>query len=139
MLVCLLNSTTTSIDMKGSVLEYNPSECQLTVEHAYPGNATSTPRAVVDVNVILETANSQELRDGSWINVIGYLQHVPDLQGRRQQRRNSTGGKGDDQLAVVQAVLIWDAGAIRASEYEKVMEEHRKVQREARQLHAKYG
>jgi hypothetical protein len=122
-----------------SVFEYNSGKGQLTVEHAYPYDAASTPRAVIDVNVILEITNSQLLRNGSWINVIGYVQHVPDVQGRRQQRGGSTGESRDDQLTVLQAVLVWDAGAIRVSEYEKVMEEHRKAQREARQVHAKYG
>ncbi len=118
-----------------SVFEYDATKGQVHVEHAYPVTMTPTPRAVIDVNLVLETFQGDMLENGRWINVIGYV------KGRQQTQETSTGRSLEADLphlleiVLVQAVLVWDAGAMRVDEYEKTVEAQREVWRKTRHLH----
>lgn len=116
-----------------SVFDYETAKGCLHVEHAYPHNVVPTPRAYVDVNLVLETVSSKLLQSGSWVNLIGYVKSEPIVRGRPKRTR-------PDPMEVhsvpeIQAVLLWDAGIIRAEDYESTMEEQRSVQKQIRHLH----
>lgn len=73
----------------------------------------------VDINAVLETVTSEELRVGAWVNVLGYV------------RRSKNAG----ETIYVEAVMVFPAGAIALGEYERIlyesMEVERRVQRPA--------
>jgi len=90
---------------------------------------------MVDVNLILETVKSELLENGRWVNVIGYVQSTAQAHSRVKRRTPEADGHKDQREVMVQAVLMWDAGAIRANEYEKTMEAQREAWRKTRHLH----
>jgi Telomere capping, CST complex subunit len=90
---------------------------------------------VVDVNLVIETVESGLLDNGSWVNVIGYVQGGPQLQNKAKTKRSGIPSRNTGHKALVQAVLIWDAGAIKANEYEKTLEQQREARRKTRNLH----
>ena len=69
---------------------------------------------------------------GTWINVIGYTLALPRLT---RTRNMSSARDGGQQAALLQAVLIWDAGAVRAGEYENTLSEQRCVQEQLLAAH----
>ena len=74
------------------------------------------------------------LETGRWINVIGY---VKDLQQTHKATTTTSlvaRSPWDLGLVLVQAVLIWDAGAVRVNEYEKTMEAQREAWRKTRHV-----
>lgn len=90
---------------------------------------------MVDVNLVLETVQSELLHNGSWVNVLGYVQGGPQMQTKAKTKRSEIPPSNIGREAMVQAVLIWDAGAIRANEYEKTMEQQREAWRKTGHLH----
>ena len=121
--------------MDHSVLEYDVMKGHLLVEHAYPTDTEPTPKALIDVNIILGTIKGAMLETGSWINVIGYV------KGRQQTQKVTTGKSLEANLprmsgeVLVQAVLVWDAGAMQINEYEKTMEAQREAWRKMKHVH----
>lgn len=119
--------------MSQSVLEYEVERGRLHVEHAYPHDAVPTPSAHVDIDLVLESLNDATLRNGAWLNVIGY---VKNGEGTRMKRRKSTkDNKTDSPEILVQAILIWDAGSVNVDIYEKTIEMNRQALRDARKVH----
>ena len=106
----------------------------LLVEHAYPTDAKPTPRAVVDVNLVLETIKGEILENGRWINVIGYVRSGKERYDRRKKKADVS-RKDMIQDVLVQAVLIWDAGIMRPQDYEKTMEAQREAWKTTRHVH----
>ena len=86
--------------------------------------------ALVDVNLLLETIERENLEIGAWVNVIGYVGGVSrgeeaGLLGRNQSSKlkhvdADTGGK--TVKVEVQAVMVWSAGAVKTSDYERAIE-----------------
>lgn len=113
----------TKVRFLSYVIDYDHKTGLLIVEHDYPRSKSSktTTKATVDINLILENTNLELLQPGSWINVIGYVRSKPTPNSRRL----STGRKkAVAELPEIQAVLVWNAGAIQVDKYEKTMEEH---------------
>jgi len=102
----------------GYVTEYNTHQGSLTVEHAYPEDAQPTPRATVDVRLVLETVTARDLQVGRWLNIIGYIVSDP---WARKRKRLSVSNSLTTEETLVQAILIWNAGAIRLANYEPVL------------------
>lgn len=102
-----------------SVREYSTRTGYLLVEHAYPEDSVHSPRAYIDVSLVLESAKSELKHDGMWLNVLGYV-----------RRNASTGphrGSSEPLLPLVQALLIWDAGALDVKSYERVLQQQMDV------------
>ena len=118
---------------KVSVFEYETAKGRLYVEHAYPRDTVPTPRACIDVNLVLETVSSQLLQNGNWINIIGYVQGGPEIRGKSKKTRPGTWHAYSEPE--VQGVLIWDASNIRVEDYQITLEEQRRVQSQIRHLH----
>lgn len=105
------------------MVRYDIPDARLLLEHAHhqgPGPA----RVYVDVNLILESTKPATLQNGCWVNVIGYTQGTP-IHGRAKR---GLANQATPAVACVQAILIWDAGAISLSDYENTLEEQRRVQ-----------
>jgi hypothetical protein len=84
----------------------------------------------VDVNLVLESTDRTSLQPGAWVNVIGYTCSSPSID----QARSSKYTRYKSGAAVLQAILIWNAGPVRAEDYEKVLQEQRNTQQKI-----KYG
>jgi Telomere capping, CST complex subunit len=100
----------------------------LLLEHAYPIDIHQVPAVKVDINLILESANSLDLQTGAWLNVIGYVvRQSPKLW--EPPRLNSDAPKLG--LNMVQALVIWSAGALRIGDYERTLLLHQQTAKEA--------
>lgn len=97
----------------------------LEVEHKYPRNSVGQvcTSAVVDINLVLETINRPLLQAGSWINVIGYLQSISTNE-RASSSKSMRCSDVSSVLPKVQAVLVWDAGAVKLDKYEATIQQH---------------
>lgn len=113
----------TKVRFLGCAIDYDDSTGRLIVEHKYPRDTSSKlpMRAIVDINLLLDTIKTDALPTGSWINIIGYLQHtsLPKTRVSSSGRRRTV-----QDLPRVQAILMWNAGAVRVEEYEKTLEDH---------------
>lgn len=115
--------TTSKVRFLCCVLDYDIETGHLLVEHNYAPTAThrSNTRAAVDAKLILEIVDQTCLQKGAWINVIGYIEHLP--KSRSQKSRKPLNDIDILGLPRVQAVLMWNAGAIHVDKYEKTMKE----------------
>ena len=112
------HATGSKVRFLGCVNSYDRQNGTLELTHAYPSPTNGLIiRAIVDVNVILETMKRDDLETGAWVNVLGYV------QGRQ---RNA----GDGAVCIgVQAIMIWGAGSIRLGKYETTVSERLAVER----------
>ena len=83
----------------------------------FPATAEDTPTATVLIQGILEGINHELLEVGSWLNVVGYIQR-PVLRSETKPRKRKHVAE-TASTAIVNAVMIWSAGAIRTDKYEK--------------------
>ncbi|KAJ9654329.1 hypothetical protein H2198_006627 [Neophaeococcomyces mojaviensis] len=106
------------------IVDYDDEKGCLTVEHKYPRNVSGAyvTTATIDVNLVLETAKSN-LKEGVWLNVIGYVQDAGN-KGRRQSNLGRRSSVMNTLLPHVQAVLVWDAGALHVDQYERILKKH---------------
>lgn len=111
-------------------MDYDVAKGRLLLEHAYPKQARPTPRVCVDVNLILESVHPLALSRGSWINIIGYTQET-SLQNRKKSEQLQP---RKDEVVLVQAILIWNAGSLRIEDYEITIEDQRAAQRQLRTI-----
>jgi hypothetical protein len=91
-----------------SVNDYVVNTATLRLKHKYPTSGSSTV-ANVNVEHVLERLKHHELDIGTWLNVIGYVEHRKE--------------KG----VFVQAVTVWDAGDVNLEAYEKAIEKRKQV------------
>ncbi|EXJ59718.1 hypothetical protein A1O7_03864 [Cladophialophora yegresii CBS 114405] len=104
----------TKVRFLGCIVQYDSARSRILLEHAFPKDISPVPSIWVEITLILETTDSTTLAIGTWINVIGYVQATPQLIRRKS-------GERIPRAAQLQAVLIWDAGAVRIGEYENTL------------------
>ncbi|PWY76282.1 hypothetical protein BO70DRAFT_318502 [Aspergillus heteromorphus CBS 117.55] len=112
----------------GCVQTYHVRTGHLVLEHNYPPRKASQepPSVSVDINAILETVTSEELRVGAWVNVLGYV---------RRRRRRSIAEKRETASSVyVEAVMLFAAGAVSLGEYERILQDSLEVERRVRRV-----
>ncbi|PLB46882.1 hypothetical protein P170DRAFT_511551 [Aspergillus steynii IBT 23096] len=99
----------------GCVRTYSVPTGRLILEHNYPRRKSTSdvPTVSVDINAVLETVTSEELRVGAWVNVLGYV------------RRSMIAG----ETIYVEAIMVFAAGAIALGEYERILHESMEVER----------
>ncbi|KAH7356604.1 CST complex subunit Ten1 [Rhexocercosporidium sp. MPI-PUGE-AT-0058] len=114
--LCLLSdlgrfSLGSKVRFLGCVTNYSTKTAILTLEHNLPpGNLL---KALVDVNLLITTLNSNETQIGEWVNVMGYI----------------TGGEkwkiiGGEKVEVgVQALVLWSAGPFDLARYERSLDQ----------------
>jgi hypothetical protein len=92
-----------------SVTNYSTKTALLTLEHNHPsGNSL---KALVDVNLLLNTLKSEETRIGAWVNVIGYIE--------RKKQNVSTTNEGELRI---QALVLWSSGPFNLDNYERSLD-----------------
>ena len=98
----------------GCVTEYSKKTATLTLEHNHPtGNGI---KALVDLELLLNTLKTSETQVGEWVNVIGYTALSKD-------RNDSTKlcVKPAPSVAV-QALVLWSAGPLKLDGYERSLD-----------------
>lgn len=91
------------------------------MEDPFPAN-THIPAVVVNIQHMLEGIDHDLLRIGAWINVMGYVQSLPE----------SWNGEGHPmpkkqiklKITFVQASMVWSAGAINYAHYVDAVEDY---------------
>ncbi|KAK4139867.1 CST complex subunit Ten1 [Dichotomopilus funicola] len=113
--LCLLSSLPTKyvgdkVRFLGCVVSYSTVSGVLALEHRIPGESHSVT-AQVDVNMVLQSLGSEQIRTGEWVNVIGYITEIAPStdDGERDSRRTTV---------QAQAVLLWSAGPFDLRRYE---------------------
>jgi hypothetical protein len=110
------------------------------MEHNYPRSKTAPSSVSVDINAILEDLTAEELRVGTWLNVVGYVREselVPPLSppssfpstrgdaNRPNQRLSAI----PPRPVYVEAIMVFPAGAISIGEYERILCNSQHVER----------
>jgi hypothetical protein len=102
-----------------SVVNYEVSTGFLLLEYSFQQNILPTPQASVDVRLVLESVNAHDLQRGSWLNIIGYLRRP-----EQRQKKTTSSNTNDIQrpeIPIVQAIIVWSAGAIKVENYETAL------------------
>lgn len=94
-----------------SITNYSTKTAILTLEHNYPPGQTL--RALVSIDLILNTVKSHETRIGEWVNVMGYIQSKPI-----HPVVNESG-------VAVQAIVLWSSGSFNLQTYERSLDQQR--------------
>lgn len=130
----------TKVRFLGCVTSYTLSTGTLTLQHAYPPPLHPCANVQVDAKLLLENMNGTDCRVGEWVNIMGYIEwgasktRAPqDLEeGKRTRKRKPKAEdvvkRGDE--VNVQAVMLWSAGAIKLGEYEKHLEDRKRLELE---------
>lgn len=132
----------TKVRFLGCVTDYSQTSGTLVLQHAYPPAPSQCARVLIDVNLLLENLKSTDTRIGEWVNVMGYIerqggtsQAPRELDGRVRSRKRKPGVDAVNQWnggeVKVQAIMLWSAGAIKLSEYEKSLEGRKRREEES--------
>lgn len=116
---------TTTDSKPCSVVDYEVSTGSLFLEHSFPQHELPTPKASVDVRLVLEAIKAHDLQRGGWLNVIGYVRKL------EQRQKKTTSSKTDDVkitvAPIVEAIVVWGAGAIKVADYEEALVRQREI------------
>jgi hypothetical protein len=85
---------------------YDSERAVLQLRDRFPATSASGI-ANVNVNNVLDALNVETSQVGAWVNIIGYIRYGAD-----------TRSTADRRASIVDAVLIWSAGAIKLDDYE---------------------
>ncbi|EJT74224.1 hypothetical protein GGTG_08068 [Gaeumannomyces tritici R3-111a-1] len=95
----------------GCVESYATGDATLTLEHDKAAAHGPRVRALIDVNLLLQSLKAEQTRAGEWVNVIGYIAPEPD------QPRAPGPLPGEHHRVHVQAIVLWSAGSLNIQEY----------------------
>lgn len=114
--------------------QYNVGIGHLILEHNYPRSREEPSTVSVDINAVLEDLTSEELRVGSWLNVLGYVRDStpPATSFSSQQSSQSNEAlpaKVAPRPVYIEAVMVFSAGAIALGEYERILRNAQDVER----------
>ena len=108
-------------------MNYEVSTGFLLLEYGFQQNILPTPQASVDVRLVLESINAHDLQRGSWINIIGYLQKPEQRQKKTTSSNTNTNNIQRPEIPIVQAIIVWSAGAIKVANYETALVSQREI------------
>ena len=120
-----------------SVTKYSTATGSITLQHAYPMSQVPMATALVDVNLLLSTLKTTDTQVGEWVNVVGYVEasneapaaRLKTMGGESAQRRYGKDAAGNLTIPIrVQAIMLWSAGAIKVVQYERAVEERKRVE-----------
>jgi hypothetical protein len=120
-----------------SVRNYTIATGHLILEHNYPRSKAEFSAVSVDINAVLEVITAEELRVGTWLNVLGYVREsLPPSSSfsstpeSKQPSDTTTGPVTVSPRPVqVEAVMVFPAGAIALGEYERILRNSQDVER----------
>ncbi|KAJ5084447.1 hypothetical protein NUU61_009026 [Penicillium alfredii] len=123
----------------GCVRQYNISTGYLVLEHNYPRSKAEPSAVPVDINAVLEDLRADDLRVGSWLNVLGYVRELkppspsfsstPEDSKQTPETPQSTICKVQSRPVYVEAIMVFPAGAIALGEYERILRDLQAVER----------
>lgn len=99
----------------------------LTLEHNYPRNKSDPHTVSVDINAVLGNLRWEDLRVGSWLNVLGYIREsapqTPSFSSSQQSSQQSSEqpARVPRRPVYVEAMMVFPAGAIALGEYERIL------------------
>ncbi|TVY22261.1 hypothetical protein LHYA1_G009040 [Lachnellula hyalina] len=96
-----------------SITNYSTKTATLTLEHNYPPGQTL--RALVNIDLILNTIKSHETRTGEWVNVMGYI------QAESQPKHSVINESG----VPVQAIVLWSSSSLNLQTYERSLDQQK--------------
>jgi len=130
----------TKVRFLGCVTSYTLSTGTLTLQHAYPPPPHPCAVVKVDANLLLENMKSTDTKIGEWVNVIGYIEwgaskaqgakNLEEGNGIRKRKPRAEDVVQQGVEVKVQAVMLWSAGAIKLGEYEKHLEDRKRIELE---------
>ncbi|TVY38405.1 hypothetical protein LSUB1_G003324 [Lachnellula subtilissima] len=103
----------TKVRFLGCITNYSTKTATLTLEHNYPPGQTL--RALVSIDLILNTIKSHETRTGEWVNVMGYI------QAESQPKHSVINESG----VPVQAILLWSSASLNLQTYERSLDQQK--------------
>lgn len=126
-----------------SVTRYNIPNGHLILEHNYPRSKSAPSSVSVDINALLEGLTAEDLRVGTWLNVIGYVRELepvpppssfsstPDNANQPSQRPSTV----PPRPVYIEAIMVFPAGAIALGEYERILRNSQHVERMIQNTH----
>ena len=108
-------------NVRYSITNYDVPSATLKLDHHYPAESATTVSALVDIRSLVESIETSELQDGSWINVVGYFTGVSAIQ-TREKRHSKVEKTAKRTVVKIEAVMIWSAGSFRIEDYEKSLQ-----------------
>jgi Telomere capping, CST complex subunit len=106
-------------------VNYEVSTGFLLLEYGFRQNILPTPQASIDVRLVLESINARDLQRGSWVNIIGYLRKPEQRQ--KKSTSSNTNNIQAPEIPIVQAIIVWGAGAIKVASYETALVSQRNM------------
>jgi hypothetical protein len=97
----------------------------LLLEYGFRQDILPTPQASIDVRLVLESINAHDLQRGSWVNIIGYLRKPEQRQ--KKSTSSNTNNIQTPEIPIVQAIIVWGAGAIKVASYETALVSQRNM------------
>jgi hypothetical protein len=119
------------------VRHYTIATGHLVLEHNYPRNKAEFGSVSVDINAVLEDLTAEELRVGTWLNVLGYVRESqpPSSSFSSTPESKQSGDTTTGPVTVpsrpvhVEALVVFPAGAIALGEYERILRNSQDVER----------
>ena len=108
-------------------MNYEVSTGFLLLEYGFQQNILPPPQASVDVRLVLESIKAHDLQRGSWLNIIGYLQKPEQRQKKTTSSNTNTNNIQRPEIPIVQAIIVWGAGAIKVANYETALISQREM------------
>ena len=111
----------TKVRFLGCVSHHDQKTGLLGLQHAYPPPPSPCSKAIVDVNLLLESLKNTDTRVGEWVNVMGYVEPVSKLgiEAKTDSRVRKAGFAAEENSPKIQGVMLWSAGAIKLADYER--------------------
>jgi hypothetical protein len=106
-------------------VNYEVSTGFLLLEYGFRQDILPTPQASIDVRLVLESINAHDLQRGSWVNIIGYLRKPEQRQ--KKSTSSNTNNIQTPEIPIVQAIIVWGAGAIKVASYETALVSQRNI------------
>ena len=106
-------------------MNYEVSTGFLLLEYGFRQDVLPTPLASIDVRLVLESINAHDLQRGSWVNIIGYLRKPEQRQ--KKSTSSNTNNIQTPEIPIVQAIIVWAAGAIKVASYETALVSQRNM------------
>jgi hypothetical protein len=105
-----------------SVEHYDVSKGTLLLKHNHPPSKEPVV-AHVNIDIVLETLKSSSLQVGTWLNIVGYVtkNSVPSTVCRETEEGTSL--KPESKVAFVQAIVLWEAVAVKLDAYERAVQD----------------
>lgn len=105
--------------MISSVYLYDPQTARLVLQDRQASlTAVSVRPALVNIDNILENVSRELLEVGAWINVVGVLRGFEaEKRTSSKSHRTRTSKSKKSPSPVIDATMIWSAGAIKLEEY----------------------